>query len=181
MPDSFFAVGEMLMSESSFFAGWAHALNVGAIVLLVVGVVLLICEMLIPGIGIAGVCGVIACAAGIIVGSDTVAQAAFTLVILGVILLIAAIIIFKFIFGKRQRHSNLILNEDISRRNTAMPEDEVSVLGKEGVTVTMLRPAGIAEIDGRRMDVVADGEFIAKGERIIVSGVEGIRITVKKR
>lgn len=181
MPDSLIAVSEMLMSESSFFAGWAHALNIGAIVLLVVGVVLLICEMMIPGIGIAGVCGVIACAAGIIVGSDTVAQAAFTLVILGVILLIAAIIIFKFIFGKKQRKSKLVLNEDISRRNTAMPDDEVSVLGKEGVTLSMLRPAGIAEIDGRRMDVVADGEFIAKGEKIIVSGVEGIRIIVKKK
>lgn len=181
MPDSFFAAGEILMSDSSFFAGWAHALNVGAIVLLVVGAVLLICEMLIPGIGVAGVCGTIACAVGIIVGSDTIAQAAFTLMILGVILLIAALIIFKFIFGKKQRNSKLVLKDDISRSNTAMPNDEVSVLGKEGIAVTMLRPAGIAEIDGRRMDVVADGEFIAKGDKIVVSSVEGIRIIVKKR
>lgn len=169
------------MSESSFFAGWVHALNVGAIVLLVVGAVLLICEMLIPGIGVAGVCGVVACVAGIIVGSDTIAQAAFTLMILGVILFIAAIIIFKFIFGKKPKKSHLILQDDISRSNTAMPDKETSVLGKEGVAVTMLRPAGIAEIDGRRTDVVADGEFIAKGERIVVSGVEGIRIIVKKK
>ena len=78
----------VLPAEVNFFTGWAQAMNVGAIVLLIVGVILLICEMLIPGIGIAGVCGVIACVAGLIVGSDSIAQAAFTLAILLVILLI---------------------------------------------------------------------------------------------
>ena len=79
----------VLPAEVNFFTGWAQAMNVGAIVLLIVGVILLICEMLIPGIGIAGVCGVISCVAGLIVGSDSIAQAAFTLAILLVILLIA--------------------------------------------------------------------------------------------
>lgn len=181
MSGSFLAVGGMLMSESSFLTGWVQAFNLGAILLLIVGVVLLICEMLIPGVGMAGICGVIACAAGLIVGSDTVAQAAFTLVILVVILLIAALIIFRFIFGKKTKRSRLILNEDISRRNTSETAREASIIGKEGIALTMLRPAGIAEIEGKRTDVVADGEFIAKGERIIVSCVEGIRIIVKKK
>ncbi len=181
MLERFAAIGGMLLSEGSFFTGWANALNIGAIVLLIVGVVLLICEMLIPGIGIAGVCGVIACAAGIIVGSDSVSHAAFTLAILLVILLIAAVIIFKFIFGKNKRHSKLILEEDISRGNTDEITTEASLLGKEGIALTMLRPSGTAEIEGKRLNVVTDGEFIAKGEHIIVTNAEGFRIEVAKK
>ena len=45
----------------------------------------------------------------------------------------------------------------------------------------MLRPSGIAEIDGKRIDVVADGDFISKGEGIVVTQAEGIRILVKKK
>ncbi len=171
----------VLPAEVNFFTGWAQAMNVGAIVLLIVGVILLICEMLIPGIGVAGVCGVIACVAGLIVGSDSIAQAAFTLAILLVILLIAALIIFKFIFGKRKKQSKLILNEEISRSDTDEARHEASLVGKEGVALTMLRPSGIAEIDGKRIDVVADGDFISKGEGIVVTQAEGIRILVKKK
>lgn len=170
-----------LPEEVSFFTGWAQAMNVGAIVLLIVGVILLICEMLIPGIGIAGVCGVIACAAGLIVGSSSMAQAAFTLAIILVILLIAALIIFKFIFGKKSGSSRLILDEEISRTDTDEARHEASLVGKEGVALTMLRPSGIAEIGGKRIDVVADGDFISRGQDIVVTQAEGIRILVRKK
>ncbi len=51
-------------------------------------------------------------------------------------------------------------------------------LGKEGVTLTDLRPAGIARIDGRRLDVVSRGEYIGKGVKIVVSAVRGNQIIV---
>ena len=98
-----------------------------------------------------------------------------------VILLIAALIIFKFIFGKRKKQSKLILDEEISRSDTDEARHEASLVGKEGVALTMLRPSGIAEIGGKRIDVVADGDFISKGEGIVVTQAEGIRILVKKK
>jgi len=50
--------------------------------------------------------------------------------------------------------------------------------GMEGVTLTMLRPAGKAEIAGEPVDVLADGEWIPKGERVVVSEVSGNRVVV---
>jgi membrane-bound serine protease (ClpP class) len=51
--------------------------------------------------------------------------------------------------------------------------------GRSGTAVSYLRPAGIASIDGRRVDVLTEGEFIAQGTPIRVVRVEGARIFVE--
>jgi membrane-bound serine protease (ClpP class) len=51
--------------------------------------------------------------------------------------------------------------------------------GRVGTAVSFLRPAGIAAIDGRRVDVLTEGEFIAQGTPIRVVRVEGARIFVE--
>jgi membrane-bound serine protease (ClpP class) len=51
--------------------------------------------------------------------------------------------------------------------------------GRAGTAATYLRPAGIASIDGRRVDVLTAGEFIAQGTPIKVVRVEGARIFVE--
>jgi membrane-bound serine protease (ClpP class) len=53
------------------------------------------------------------------------------------------------------------------------------LLGKEGVTQTVMRPSGIALIDGKKVDVVTAGEGIEKGVRVTVTKVEGNRIVVR--
>ncbi|MGC9327920.1 MAG: NfeD family protein, partial [Candidatus Hinthialibacter sp.] len=52
-------------------------------------------------------------------------------------------------------------------------------LGKTGIARTKLRPAGIAEIDGRRLDVVSQGGFIENNSPVKVIKVEGRRIVVQ--
>ncbi|HVN68971.1 MAG TPA: NfeD family protein [Candidatus Binatia bacterium] len=51
--------------------------------------------------------------------------------------------------------------------------------GRSGTAVSFLRPAGIATIDGRRVDVLTEGEFIAAGTQVRVVRVEGARIFVE--
>lgn len=51
--------------------------------------------------------------------------------------------------------------------------------GRVGTAVTYLRPAGIVSIDGRRVDVLTEGEFIAQGTPVRVVRVEGARIFVE--
>ena len=54
-------------------------------------------------------------------------------------------------------------------------------MGKQGNSVTNLRPAGIALIDGKRLDVVTDGEYIEANTSLIVTGVTGNQIIVEKQ
>ncbi|HXM07812.1 MAG TPA: NfeD family protein, partial [Candidatus Acidoferrum sp.] len=57
--------------------------------------------------------------------------------------------------------------------------DLTSLSGKTGSAASFLRPAGIASIDGRRVDVLTAGEFIAAGTPIRVVRVEGARVFVE--
>ena len=57
--------------------------------------------------------------------------------------------------------------------------DNSGYLGKIGKTVTELRPAGAAELDGERLDVVSQGGFIEAGADVEVIEVSGNRIVVK--
>jgi membrane-bound serine protease (ClpP class) len=52
------------------------------------------------------------------------------------------------------------------------------LVGKLAQTVTVLRPAGVVEIDGERFDVVAEGEFVERGRTVRVNAVQGNRIVV---
>ena len=55
-----------------------------------------------------------------------------------------------------------------------------SLLGREGKNLTDLKPSGSAMIDGERVDVVSDGEFIPKESNVVVSKHEGLRVLVEK-
>jgi membrane-bound serine protease (ClpP class) len=63
---------------------------------------------------------------------------------------------------------------------TSQSEKLDGYMGKTGTTVTSLRPAGTARIDGRRVDVVSRGEFIEKDKPVIVIAVEGNRVVVRE-
>jgi membrane-bound serine protease (ClpP class) len=52
--------------------------------------------------------------------------------------------------------------------------------GKFGVAESMLRPAGVATIEGTRYDVLTEGDFIPPQTKIVVETVNGNKIFVKR-
>jgi membrane-bound ClpP family serine protease len=66
--------------------------------------------------------------------------------------------------------------KDMRAGTTHTPE----LLGREGVAQTLLRPSGMALLDGKRLDVVAESGMIERGSTIKVVAVEGTRIIVQK-
>jgi membrane-bound serine protease (ClpP class) len=54
------------------------------------------------------------------------------------------------------------------------------LVGREGVTLTPLRPAGMAHLDGRKVDVVTLGDFIEKDVPIRVVDNSGNRVVVRQ-
>ncbi len=60
------------------------------------------------------------------------------------------------------------------------PEDYSAYIGKEGESITLLRPSGIAMFDGKRLDVISEAEYIPAHTRIKVAAVEGVRIVVTR-
>lgn len=62
---------------------------------------------------------------------------------------------------------------------TAAP-DSSAWIGKEGVTLTQLHPAGAVRIDGQRLDVVTSGEFIDTGIPVKIVEARGSRLVVQR-
>lgn len=58
-------------------------------------------------------------------------------------------------------------------------EDYTEFIGRMGTTATQLRPSGSADVDGVRLAVVSEGDFIAAGVNIQVILVQGNRIVVR--
>ena len=63
---------------------------------------------------------------------------------------------------------------------TSQSADLQEFLGKEGSAITPLHPAGIALIEGKRVDVVTSGEYIGKLSAVKVVAVTGNQVVVKK-
>lgn len=59
-------------------------------------------------------------------------------------------------------------------------DERLLLEGHTGIALSYLRPAGIAEIDGHRVDVVTEGEYIAAGDRIEVLRDDGYRRVVRR-
>ncbi len=60
------------------------------------------------------------------------------------------------------------------------PRGRPSLVGAVGVTLSDLRPAGIAEVDGQRLDVVTEGDYLGVGTDIEIIRDEGYRRVVRR-
>lgn len=164
-------------------AGWEEML------ITLAGVILLLLELLvIPGFGIAGALGIAAILAGLLlsmVGPGNTAQlVALVALRVGFSLVLAvALSLFLMRFMTRLpvgRQLVLQTRLDAAGGYASPPERDHSWLGKRGHARSTLRPAGIADIEGERVDVVTDGEMIDPGEAIVVIHVDGNRVVVKR-
>lgn len=153
-----------------------------ALLAFLLGFIAFILEVLVfPGFGVAGIAGVILVGWGVllIVVDVTQATAALALAIVATI--------FVFFAGLRLMsrynmwYKLTLSNKQDNREGYVAPAPQLSLyLGKQGIALTPLRPAGSVEIDGRRLDVVTEGEFIHHGAEVEVIKVEGTRVVVRE-
>ena len=58
-------------------------------------------------------------------------------------------------------------------------ESRARLLGRTGTALTPLRPAGVAEVDGARVDVETEGAWVAAGSRVRVAALDRRRVIVR--
>jgi len=160
-----------------YVAGFA---GVEEIVFFLLGIGLLILEIFVPSFGILGLIGFISIVGGVVLAAFDAQNAALSLGVAFVVALFVVWIVAK-IFKRRGIWNRFILSDRLTTEEGYIPaQTRNDLLGREGVSLTQLRPAGVVEIDGERVDVVTDGEFVEKGRPVIVSKVEGTRIVVRE-
>lgn len=159
------------------FVGHASWWSIG---LLIIGAILVIIEVNIPGFGAAGIGGVILTSIAIVMSGETLKMGILTMILSWVIVGLSLFIVFKYGLSKGA-FSKIILKSDqeADKYISYNAKEKNSLLGKEGIAKSMLRPCGAALIDDKVVDVQTLGEFIKEGSKIKVIKVEGNKIIVE--
>jgi membrane-bound serine protease (ClpP class) len=154
-----------------------------AILLVAIAVILIMAEAIVPSGGLISMTALVCGVSGILIAFLKVQDQAlgFGLIVGGVVLAPVA-----FLMGlsrlPRTRFGRRIVLRDAALPGLAASPGEANyqdLLGRTGTAVSYLRPAGIAEFDGRRFDVVTEGDFVPEGTPVKVVRVEAQVIVVR--
>ncbi len=144
------------------------------------GAVLLFMELFIPGFGVCGISGLVCILVSFYFGLGGSKDTLPVLAVGVVLLLVVGGLLLKFLPQNPVWRLFMLKNKS----EIVSPQEEqsrTSYLGKQGTTLSQLRPSGVAIIEGKRMDVLTEGEFIAANSSVIVVKEEGRKIFVEKR
>jgi membrane-bound ClpP family serine protease len=146
----------------------------------IAGLALVIFEMFHPGFGAPGIIGGILLIIGIFLTAETLMQVLIMIIIIIAILAIALTVVLHSA-TKGYISKNLVLYDSVHKSNKhSVLEDLEYFLDKEGTALTVMRPSGMADFDGVKLDVVTEGDFINKGVKVKIIKVEGRRILVRE-
>ena len=163
-------------------AGWEE------ILLVALGLALLAIEIfLTPGFGVMGIVGVVALLAGLtlsLFGAGATMQLvlyAAGRVVLALTVAVAASVVLLRLLPRLPYARRIVLETALAAPGgyASAPQSDFRWIGKRGVAASPLRPAGIADLEGERVDVVSDGQYIEPGMPIEVVRVDGNRIVVR--
>ncbi|MBL7077992.1 MAG: hypothetical protein ISS31_11045 [Kiritimatiellae bacterium] len=179
---------------------WGHHVaglaGMGEVLLLLIGIALLFVEIfLIPGFGITGIAGITCILTALVLAmvqhypgqpwyqpaSINPRQVQDMILNLGgglLLTFVSGILLGRYLPATRP-FQKLMLNKAVSADDgyqASAPTDDL--LGMTGTAETAMRPAGIGVFGDRRLNVIAHGEFIDKGDAIVIAETHGNRIVV---
>jgi len=156
--------------------------NLAMILCSLLGVGLLILEAFIPGFGLAGITGIVLELISIVLvylNYGWLAALGATLVVLTVLGIIIFVALRSVSKGRLSKSSVILNDQETVEKGYIASSDLDEFLGKSGIAITALRPAGMAEFGGMKVSVVSDGAFIAQGTPVHVECVKGSRVVVR--
>lgn len=167
-----------LFFGAHIYAGFSNGI---VAVLALLGVLGILWELhVVPGHGLPGIIGAVLLFCAVlfafgtpffVIAVETIATA-IVLTAIGFSLLVRAV--------PQNAWANRLALAAVQGPDYVASADFSALRGKTGVAASYLRPAGIAQIEGHRVDVLTQGEFIAQGTPIRVARVEGARIFVEE-
>ncbi len=157
----------------SGLAGWVE------IALFIAGAVLIVVEIYTPGMGVFGIGGILCILASffLTLGGD---MAALNLMAVSLVIAIGVFLLIVKKLPSSRLWARLVLKDaETTTAGFVSGDDYQGYLGRTGVVLTILRPAGVIDIDGTHLDVVSEGKFIVAGTKVKVVSVSGNRIVVR--
>ncbi|WP_262121598.1 NfeD family protein [Anaerococcus sp. Marseille-Q5996] len=147
----------------------------------VMGITLLAIEIFIPSFGVIGIAGLILTMYSVM-DSFASTQMGFLILIVSAIAIILTVTVYVKLGFDRNLFDRFILkNTNSSERGYNSKSNHSILLGKSGVTKTILRPTGRIEVEGNAYDAKSDSDFIGKDREVEVVAIKDGHIIVKEK
>ena len=159
------------------------AANLPILLCFVIGVGLLALEAFMPGFGLPGITGIVLQVIAVVLTwlwHGPVAALGVLLIILSVLAIAISVSLRSVANGKLSKSRIILRDTESNEAGYRSTQDTEIFLGREGETTTVLRPTGMAEFDGVKLNVLSEGEFIPAGVKVRIVRVEGSHILVHK-
>ena len=152
-----------------------------AIFLYFVCAVLIIAEVFVPSGGLISLCALACLIGGIVIFFHYSTLAGW--IGLGIaVVMIPGVLIFAYkIFPKTRFGKSVTLSPPERQQGDAIPDTSElkGLLGKVGIVISPMRPVGMCDFEGQRVECVAESGYVEKGKKVKVINVESTQLTVR--
>jgi membrane-bound ClpP family serine protease len=152
----------------------------GTLLLFGAGILLIFLEFFLPG-AISGTIGTALLILSLFIAGGNALQMGVSILISLFFTILAFFMMIK-VFDKKLILFNKMILFDSARKEDGYVSNinRTDLLDKEGIALTILRPAGTVIINSERIDAVSEGGFIDQNAKVKVIKVEGARIVVRE-
>ena len=152
-----------------------------AVLLYFASAALIVAEVFVPSGGIISIFAFICMVGGVAIFFQYSTATGIMGIAIALIMIPTVIVIAYKIFPKTSFGKNVTLTPSDRQQGDAIPDTNriKELLGKTATVISPLRPVGMCDFDGHRVECVAESGYIEKNEKVKVIKVEGTQLTVR--
>ncbi len=142
---------------------------------------LIVAEVFVPSGGLISVFAIACLVGGIAIFFNYSVVAGWIGVGIAIVMIPVVLVIAYRMFPKTRFDKSVTLNPPEREQGDAVPDTARlrELLGAVGVVLTPLRPVGMCDLSGHRVECVAENGYVDKGKTITVIDVESTQLTVR--
>ena len=142
---------------------------------------LIIAEVFVPSGGLISICAVTCLIGGAVIFFRHSTTIGWVGVIIAVIMIPSVLVIAYKMFPKTRFGKSVTLTPPQRQQGDAIPDtpELKELLGAEWLVLTPLRPVGMCDFSGQRVECVAESGYVDKDKKVKVIDVESTQLTVR--
>ncbi len=150
-----------------------------AVILFIICGCLIVVEILIPSFGLISIAS-LTCLGGGLYIFHSYGMSIAGVITAAVVVPVTLVIAYR-IFPKSRTGKAVMLEAQVREPGQGVPDSDIlkGLIGKKGVTISIMRPVGKCEIEGKKYECVAESGYVPKGTEVEVIEVDGSQVTVR--
>jgi len=152
-----------------------------AVFLYLASAALIVAEVFVPSGGIISICAFACLIGGVTIFFRHSTTTGWVGLIIAAVMIPSVLVVAYKIFPSTKFGKSVTLTPPQRQKGDAIPDtpELKELLGAEGLVLTPLRPVGMCDFSGQRVECVAESGYVDKGKKVKIIHVEGTQLTVR--